>query len=341
VALASLVHGLTQYSRQDSPGGADPAAASATPPRWVMSQPGGTASSAGYERMLGAGVTLVVGYVTDLDPGAGRATVSGPDGVRELSFDRVVMATGSIAEPVPVPGGEHAHAVGDLASAHRLRPAFAALREGAEVAVVGGGFTGLETVGVGREPPGRAGAAGDGGRSRRMVRSAGRRARARHARPAGRGGSRRDTGAGCGTGPAAVGQRRRGAGRADCLVRRVRRAAAGSCGRARRRPPGRGPHRHRAAIGLPPGRAGSGRRRARSRTGRRPLQHVVPVRVPIRRARRRPAACRSARVRSRRRPHRWPGQHRPRPRLRGTHCQPGAPPRRAAADRLPDPGQRG
>jgi NADH dehydrogenase len=96
--------------------------------------------------VLGKGVTFVEGYVTDLDPAAGRATVSGPDGVRGIAFDRVVIATGSTTEPVPVPGGEHLHAVGDLESAHRLRPAFAALREGAAVAVVGGGFTGLETV---------------------------------------------------------------------------------------------------------------------------------------------------------------------------------------------------
>ncbi|MCO1655313.1 NAD(P)/FAD-dependent oxidoreductase [Pseudonocardia humida] len=100
----------------------------------------------GLRDMLGAGVTFVEGAVTELDPDAGRAVVSGPDGRRDVPFDRVVLATGSITEPVPVPGGEHAHAVGDLASAHRLRPAFAALREGAEVAVVGGGFTGLETV---------------------------------------------------------------------------------------------------------------------------------------------------------------------------------------------------
>lgn len=96
--------------------------------------------------MLGASVTFVEGYVTDLDADAGRATVSGPAGVRVVSFDRVVIATGSSTEPVAVPGGEHVHAVGDLESAHRLRPAFAALRKGAEVAVVGGGFTGLETV---------------------------------------------------------------------------------------------------------------------------------------------------------------------------------------------------
>jgi NADH:ubiquinone reductase (H+-translocating) len=38
------------------------------------------------------------------------------------------------------------HAVGDLESAYRLRTAFAALPAGTPVAVVGGGFTGLETV---------------------------------------------------------------------------------------------------------------------------------------------------------------------------------------------------
>jgi NADH dehydrogenase FAD-containing subunit len=100
----------------------------------------------GLRDLLGAGVSFVEGRVTDLDPDGGRATVTGPDGVRVVPFDRVVIATGSTTEPVPVPGGEHAHGVADLGSAHRLRPAFAALREGAEVAVVGGGFTGLETV---------------------------------------------------------------------------------------------------------------------------------------------------------------------------------------------------
>ena len=100
----------------------------------------------GLREMLGSGVTFVEGHVEALDPDSGRATVVGPDGVRELRFDRVVLATGSTTEPVPVPGGEHVHAVGDLESAHRLRPAFAALPERAQVAVVGGGFTGLETV---------------------------------------------------------------------------------------------------------------------------------------------------------------------------------------------------
>lgn len=98
-------------------------------------------------RLLGPDVTFVEGSVTALDPDGGRATVTTPDGVRTLRFDRAVLATGSTTEPVPVPGGEHTHGVADLAAAERLRHAFASLPAGADVAVVGGGFTGLETVG--------------------------------------------------------------------------------------------------------------------------------------------------------------------------------------------------
>ncbi|WP_164545118.1 NAD(P)/FAD-dependent oxidoreductase [Antribacter gilvus] len=97
-------------------------------------------------RILGRDVTFVEGYVTSLDLAMGRATVATDGDTTTIPFDRVVLATGSSTEPVPVPGGEHAYAVGDLESARRLRPAFSALPEGAHVAVVGGGFTGLETV---------------------------------------------------------------------------------------------------------------------------------------------------------------------------------------------------
>ena len=95
--------------------------------------------------LVGTGVTVVEGEVVTLDPDAGRATVSGPDGVQDIAFDRVVIATGSTTA-VSVPGAEHVHAVGDLESARRLRPALVAVPAGADVAVVGGGFTGLETV---------------------------------------------------------------------------------------------------------------------------------------------------------------------------------------------------
>jgi NADH dehydrogenase FAD-containing subunit len=95
---------------------------------------------------LGSGVNFVPGYVTSLDPDAGRATVSGPDGIRTISFDRVVLATGSTTELAPIPGGEHAHGLGDIDAARALRPVIAAQREGSAVTVVGGGLTGLETV---------------------------------------------------------------------------------------------------------------------------------------------------------------------------------------------------
>ncbi|WP_214404744.1 NAD(P)/FAD-dependent oxidoreductase [Pseudonocardia lacus] len=103
-------------------------------------------AGAGLRDLLGAGVGFVQGHVAELDPGAGRAVVAGPDGSRDVPFDRVVIATGSTTQAPPVPGGEYVHAVGDLAAAQRLRPVFAALPEGAHVSVVGGGFTGLETV---------------------------------------------------------------------------------------------------------------------------------------------------------------------------------------------------
>ncbi|NOV95720.1 NAD(P)/FAD-dependent oxidoreductase [Isoptericola halotolerans] len=97
--------------------------------------------------LLGSRVSFLKGWVADLDPDAGHATVSGPDGTRRIGFDRVVLATGSTTEPVPVPGGEHTHGVADLAAAERLRSAFARAAPGSALAVVGGGFTGLETVG--------------------------------------------------------------------------------------------------------------------------------------------------------------------------------------------------
>jgi NADH dehydrogenase FAD-containing subunit len=96
--------------------------------------------------LLGRDVRLVEGTVVALDADAGRAETSGADGRRTIDFDRVILATGSTAAPAPVPGSELVHGVGDLDSARRLRGAFAALPAGAEVVVVGGGFTGLETV---------------------------------------------------------------------------------------------------------------------------------------------------------------------------------------------------
>jgi len=96
--------------------------------------------------LLGSGVTFVEGYVTALDPEMGRAEVSGASGIRTVSFDRVILATGSTTERAPIAGHEHVFGVGDIDAARRLRPVLAGLREGSTTTVVGGGLTGLETV---------------------------------------------------------------------------------------------------------------------------------------------------------------------------------------------------
>lgn len=96
--------------------------------------------------LLGSDVAFVEGYVTALEPDAGRAVVSGADGIRTISFDRVILATGSTTERAPIAGHDHVYGVGDIDAARRLRPVLAALREGSAATVVGGGLTGLETV---------------------------------------------------------------------------------------------------------------------------------------------------------------------------------------------------
>lgn len=97
-------------------------------------------------RMLGSKVGFLEGYVSDLDPDAGRAAVSTPDGVLSVPFDRVILATGSTTERAPIPGGEHVHGLADIDAARALRPRLAEVRAGSSVTVVGGGLTGLETV---------------------------------------------------------------------------------------------------------------------------------------------------------------------------------------------------
>ena len=96
--------------------------------------------------LLGSGVAFAEGYVTSLDADAGSAVVSGPDGRRTVSFDRVILATGSSTERAPIAGHEHVYGIGDIDAARRLGPVLAAMGPGSTVTVVGGGLTGLETV---------------------------------------------------------------------------------------------------------------------------------------------------------------------------------------------------
>ena len=96
--------------------------------------------------LLGSGVTFVEGYVTALEPELGRAEVSGPAGIRTVSFDRVILATGSTTERAPIAGHEHVYGVGDIDAARGFVRPSPRLAEGSAVTVVGGGLTGLETV---------------------------------------------------------------------------------------------------------------------------------------------------------------------------------------------------
>ncbi|TCN54791.1 NADH dehydrogenase FAD-containing subunit [Rhodococcus sp. SMB37] len=84
---------------------------------------------------------LCVGTVERIDDGAvllGDGSVS--------TCDAVVYAVGSGPARVGVPGGERAYSVSDLEAASALHTAIEALPDGATVTVVGGGFTGIETV---------------------------------------------------------------------------------------------------------------------------------------------------------------------------------------------------
>ena len=77
----------------------------------------------------------------DLD---GRVAVTG-DG-RRIGFERCLIATGAAPRDLPVPGVEHALELRTLADARRLRRVALEAGEGAEVAVIGGGFIGVEVA---------------------------------------------------------------------------------------------------------------------------------------------------------------------------------------------------
>jgi NADPH-dependent 2,4-dienoyl-CoA reductase/sulfur reductase-like enzyme len=81
--------------------------------------------------------------VERLDPSAGIASLS--DG-STVGFERCLIATG--AEPIRlrVPGAQHALELRTLADAHRLRDRARAAPAGARVAVIGGGFIGVEVA---------------------------------------------------------------------------------------------------------------------------------------------------------------------------------------------------
>lgn len=88
------------------------------------------------------GIDLLRGETAEsIDPGAKRVATSA--GV--FDYRVLVLATGARARPLPVAGAELAgvHSLRDLADARRLREALA---DAASVAIVGGGYIGLEVA---------------------------------------------------------------------------------------------------------------------------------------------------------------------------------------------------
>ena len=85
--------------------------------------------------------------VTAIDPGQGRLTVEALDfgSTRQESFDRFILATGARAATLDVPGADAAgvFSVRDAADAQAVR-AWLASEDVRHVAVVGGGYVGLE-----------------------------------------------------------------------------------------------------------------------------------------------------------------------------------------------------
>jgi 3-phenylpropionate/trans-cinnamate dioxygenase ferredoxin reductase subunit len=76
----------------------------------------------------------------------GNRCVTLTDG-RTLSYDKLLLATGSRVRRIPIPGADldSVHYLRDIADVDRLRPAF---QTGGRLAVVGGGYIGLEVAAV-------------------------------------------------------------------------------------------------------------------------------------------------------------------------------------------------
>jgi NADH dehydrogenase len=99
---------------------------------------------------------LVVGSATALDEGARTVAVESHAGSFEVRYDRLVLALGSVARTLPVPGlAEHALGFNDLADAIALRNHVLAELEAADLApgtphlsfvFVGAGYAGVEAL---------------------------------------------------------------------------------------------------------------------------------------------------------------------------------------------------
>ena len=92
-------------------------------------------------------VEFVQGWVSELDLDQHIVHVDAQGETREIGYDTLVYALGSVAAKSSVPGvAEHTYGIGNKAEAAALRERLADTKAGSRVAVVGGGLTGIETV---------------------------------------------------------------------------------------------------------------------------------------------------------------------------------------------------
>lgn len=92
--------------------------------------------------LLGPGVALRLGRVRAVSLAARTATVDG----EALPFDAMVCALGSAPTAGPPGAAEHAAGLADPAAAGRVAERLRTLPERSPVAVIGGGFTGIEVA---------------------------------------------------------------------------------------------------------------------------------------------------------------------------------------------------
>lgn len=81
-----------------------------------------------------------------IDTDAQSVTVAGPDGTERLPYDELVIATGAAPATPDVPGADLMLALRSLDDMDRIGAALDSLEPGSPVAVVGGGYIGLELV---------------------------------------------------------------------------------------------------------------------------------------------------------------------------------------------------
>lgn len=97
-----------------------------------------------------AGVLWTKGEATDIDPLQKRVTVRSDNGSRFISYDKLVLASGSQLSYAPVPGlADHAFDVDTYAGAKRLEQHLEEVLSSSEagsrtVVVIGAGLTGIE-----------------------------------------------------------------------------------------------------------------------------------------------------------------------------------------------------